>query len=89
MNLEEARELMNKLNHGDPDSGVGKATSVKTWKTELRTDADRNPLSAERVDEAEFPLGHIGPASPCCAAPEGEHTPECPARSVDDDTEAH
>lgn len=65
MDLKKVRELMHKLNHGDPDSGVGNATSVKTWKTELRTDVDGNPLSAERVNEAEFPLGHVGPASPC------------------------
>lgn len=71
MNLEEARELMNKLNHGDPDpdSGVGKATSVKTWRTDLTAteDPDGNLLDvkAECVDEAEFPLGYVGPASPC------------------------
>lgn len=69
MDLGKVRELMNKLNHGDAKRGVGKATSVKTWRTDLAEtdDPDGNLLDASvgRVDEAEFKLGHVGPASPC------------------------
>ncbi|MEB3032290.1 hypothetical protein [[Mycobacterium] nativiensis] len=68
MDLKKVRELMNKLNHGDSKHGVGKATSVKTWRTDLAEtdDPDGNLLDARvgRVDEAEFPLGYVGPASP-------------------------
>lgn len=63
MNFEETRELMNKINHGDPEHGVGPATSIKTWRTELVStdDPDGNLLDAgvRRVDEAEFKLGHV------------------------------
>ena len=58
MNVEEARELMNKLN-----SGVSKASSITAWKSEILDDVDGMPLGVERVDEAEFKLGHVGPAS--------------------------
>lgn len=57
MNLEEVRELMHKLN-----LGVGRATSITAWKTEMRDNADGEPLGVERVDQVEFALGHIGGA---------------------------
>nr|WP_313774172.1 hypothetical protein [Mycobacterium sp.] len=77
MNLEEARELMHKLNHGDPESGVGKATSITGWETRMTETPDGDLLGMERVGEGTHALGNVGPASPCCDAPGDDHEPHC------------
>ncbi|WP_142277818.1 hypothetical protein [Mycobacterium avium] len=77
MNLEEARELMNKLNHGDADSGVGRAKTLTTYETKPVESPDGELLGMERVGETELPLGHVGPARACCDAPGDEHEPGC------------
>ena len=80
VNLDYVRELMTKLN-----SGVERAKTLSTYRTELRDTPDGDPLGVERVDETELPLGHVGPATPCCdAVGEDEHTPECPVRRSGD-----
>lgn len=80
MNLEEARELMHKLN-----SGVGKAASITGWETRLTETPDGEALGIERVGEATHALGHVGPASPCCDAPGDEHEPGCVMYRRDED----
>lgn len=84
MDLEQARELMHKLN-----SGVGKATSITGWETRLTAtetpDGELLDVRVEQVDERLLPVGHVGPASPCCDAPGDEHVPDCVMFGRDED----
>ncbi|MGV0070025.1 hypothetical protein ACRU44_20075 [Mycobacterium colombiense] len=80
MNLEEARDVMHKLN-----LGVGRAKTLKAYETTLVESPDGEALGVERVGETELALGHVGPASPCCDAPGDEHAPGCSARHDDED----
>lgn len=84
MNLEEARDLMNKLNHGDPESGVGRATCITGWETRLTETPDGEALGMERVGETDLALGHVGSARPCCDATGDEHEPSCVMFGRDD-----
>lgn len=80
MNLDEARELMHKLNHGD-----GKAAAITGWETRMTETPDGEALGMERVGETELKLGHVGPARACCDAPGDEHEPHCVMYDRDED----
>lgn len=78
--LEEARDLMHKLNHG-----AGRAKSITPYETRLSEDVDDNPLGVERAERDPMRLGHVGPASPCCDADGDEHEAHCVMFERDDD----
>ncbi len=87
LNLEQAREQARKLMH-NLNHGVGRATSMRVWKTRLTAtdtpDGELLDVTVERVDERELALGHVGSASPCCDAPDDEHASDCPTQHHDD-----
>ncbi len=85
MNLNEARELMHKLNHGDAKSGVGKAKTLKAYETKDIENPDGDVIGLERINERELPLGHVGPAMPCCLGDGDEHEPYCVMYRSDDE----
>lgn len=80
MNLEQARELMHKLN-----LGVGKAKTLSAYETKDIENPDGEAIGAERVNERDLPLGHVGPAMPCCLGDGDEHEPYCVMYRRDDD----
>lgn len=85
MNLEEARELMHKLNHGDAKSGVGSAKTLKAYDTKDIENPDGEVIGSERVNERDLPLGYVGPAMPCCLGDGDEHEAYCMMFGRDDD----
>lgn len=72
MNIEEARELIHKLNHG-----VDRADHINL-RDGITTDPDGQILTVR--EDTKLPLGHVGSARPCCDAPGDEHTDECVTR---------
>lgn len=88
MNLDEARELAHKLNHADDKAGVGRGVSITGWETKLEAienpDGELLDVTIEQSKHYWHPLGHVGPASPCCEAPGDEHDEDCAMRGRDD-----
>lgn len=78
--IEEARELMHKLNHG-----VGRGKSITPYETKLTEDVDDNPLGVECTEYDPLTIGHVGPASPCCDAEGDKHETHCVMFERDDD----
>lgn len=58
MNFEEARELMHKINHGDPESGVERAKTLNL-RDGITTDSEGQIRSVR--EDTKLPLGALGP----------------------------
>ncbi|SKI02268.1 hypothetical protein [Mycobacteroides abscessus] len=58
MNLDELRKLMHKINHGAPDSGVGRADHVNL-QDGIRYDVDGMPLAVG--EDTKIPLKPFNP----------------------------
>lgn len=63
MDIEDARALTHKLNHGD-DAGVGIAASITGWETEVTAidnpDGDLLDVRIEQSKRMWWPLGQTG-----------------------------
>ena len=79
MNLDRARELLNKLN-----LGVGKAKTLSAYETKDIENPDGEVIGLKRVNERKLALGHVGPAMPCCLGDGNDHEEYCVMFGRDD-----